>query len=452
MPLITPARVRVSCAVVLLAFAGGLVGCGDGASQETLKVQAAASKLSVVSSLMTHEERTQAYNGIVNDLREVETPAASLLAAQATAGLGELELEKANALSADVLGTVGTMRGEIEAYIRLRAVGRGIASQDLSDQIASLDSDAQGLSDRLNTAEARLEALDAEIARINDERQQRLDSARALREEAIGLRAGIEGLSASGRTSTLAEIREIVRRSDRLEVEASTLSIELGDAELQRRMVVAELELLQGTDGVDAEELEGVGLIRSNADSRGSTVRIENQVRQQGQQLRTRVNESRDALVASYQQLVSEYRSDAQTRFEEALSKFGQAAGGAQRASNGLKGGRSAVVQFRSFEATAHVSRGTVESTIAELGRDLAAVLDDPSGVADLASALEESARSSLEAAADAYDNAGVLLEGAEERATAIRVSLGLEQASSGDGMSGGADDMDQPMDDGMDG
>ncbi len=428
---------RPLTASLVLACCGVLIGCDQSGSDSSLKIENAGREISNVSGVNSGDERRSAFNATSSDLRAFATDdnakdAASVLTAQASAGIAQVALERAHTLSADALGRVASLRGDLEQYIRVSALEQGTANQDLSDQFASLDSKAQQLSDDLDGARSRLAGVEQELARLNDERDQHTRAARDLREQVILMKRDVESASATERQPVLEEAHGLTRRADGFESQAAELSIQIDDASLRRRSLQGEIQLLERQ-----REL--------NSEARTKTEQMERQVRQSRDKLREQTSELASALLAGYDEALGAYEQGAKESFQEAIAGLSKASGEAQRGS-GVPGARMSAANIKLLQATAHTSQGTVELALAKLGDDLVSIVPGATGLRQRLEALRESGTDALSQAADAYDGASAVLDNASERAQAIRVSLGMAEPASDDaGMddSGDMDDMD---------
>lgn len=425
---------RSLSALLVLACAGGLVGC-DSSDDPTLKIESAARDIEQLPITGTPDERSGAYQRVSSSLNDVKSdrdgasaPAAQVIAAQADAGVAQIELEKAMAESARLIAgdkgetpLVGALdiRVRMEQYERTEAAAQAYAAQDLSDQFAEIDDAARRISDALSAARSRLAGIDTSIADLEQERDQRNAKARGLRAEFATLMSSIEGASATERQPVMKEAREIGRRADRLEVEAGEYQIEIDDARSERRLVEGEVSLYESQK-------------ERNEQAREELRRVQNQLRQDRDDLRAEVRRQGDELRDAYTTLIGLYEQGAMASFEQAANALSRAASQSNSGGNKVQGGRTSEGGIRVLEASALVSRATVETTFADLGADLIAVLDEAGDLRGRVDAMRQRATDAMMLAAEAYDGASSVLDDAAERAQAIRDSLGQSDADAG--------------------
>ena len=402
---------------VLIVCAGALVGCDLSGSEATAKIEGAARTITNVSPTQTGEERASAFGRASSELRDLSSvesakDAASVLTAQATAGSAQVTLELAQQRGAELLSSATEMRRQLQGYVRLAAQRDGLAAQDFSSRYASLDDEARELSDDLDGERSRLACVESELARLGDEREQRVQAARDLRGESIRLKRSVQDASATERQPVLEQALEISGRADARDSEAARLQIEIDDAMMRQRSISSEIELLE-------QQRE------NNEAAREEAQKLERQVRQSLNQLRSETDSLGRSLLEQFETLLGDYESGAKASYEEAASGFSRAAGEASRGSS-VQGARMSSANIRLMEASALVHRASIERALAALGADMVAVLPAASSLAQRVEALGLSADEALTQAADTYESASAALEGASERANEIRVMLGL--------------------------
>ncbi|GAB4554351.1 MAG: hypothetical protein Tsb0013_16950 [Phycisphaerales bacterium] len=418
---------------LLLACCGALVGCDRSSSDASLQITEAGRTISNVTSATPADQRASTFSRVSGDLRDLSSvdsakDAASVLSAQAQAGVAQVALEEAHRLSADILREIADMRVELRGYVRVAASREGVGAQDFSDQFEELDREAAALTDQMDAARSRLAGVEGEILELEERREQLQAAALELREQVVRMKRDVQDASATLRQPVIEDARDVSRRADALEADAARIAIRIDDAQLRARSIRAEIELLERQR-------------QNNSEARSKAEQLERQLRQQRDAFRSDAQARATQILQRYEQTAGTYEQGVSPKFDEAVSGFSQAAGRASGASS-VPGGRMSGSNIRLMMASALISRASVEGSLASLGIELADVLPGASALRQRADSFDASARDAMSQAADAYDQSSAALEGAGEKAEAIRVQLGLvEPPSEGDG--GFDEDMD---------
>ncbi|MBL0870561.1 MAG: hypothetical protein IBJ18_08305 [Phycisphaerales bacterium] len=241
-----PARVNVRGIVLALGLmmaSGGLVSLGG--CDRTTEGQKALKKATEEMAVLTAngggvssnpEFRKKRYEEIQRTLASfrdsTETgiaPAAGLMWASATAGLGELEIEvagqhdaKASMSAADALRYVSMYVSELSNAKAAGKVDVSKEQQALSNQRAEKTAELSKVSGELTKNQGQLDRLNAEAKRVMDE-------AKAKRRTALELRGSAEGKSATEGLEIVKKAAEVSREADALERKAGEISAKAGE-------------------------------------------------------------------------------------------------------------------------------------------------------------------------------------------------------------------------------
>ncbi len=435
-----------AAALGLAGFLGlAASGCGGEADPVGSAITDAGRQLATVSPALDVDERTRIYAQVASTLQAVSADAegvqassVSLLNAQVTAGRGQIELERGHDLASESLAEVASLGSALERYARTHASEQALARQDLSDIFSQLDSDAAEINSSLVSTRQELArvrgSLESEIA----ERDQRQSDARTLREQIARMMEGAQSATATQRVGVLEEARELGRRADRLEADASRIDLRIESARGSVRDAEADVELLE-------RQLE------VNASARASTEQRQRTLREQRAELQQSLQSLASEILSRYDTLVSEYGEGAQAAFESAASTLARASAEARRAQSDIQGARQSSAAIEQLRATALMARAAADTRIAALGDEIAALVAGGADRADVAAQLMQSRNEAIEAAAGAYESAGAVIEEARDRAQELRAMLPGGAPATGEQ---DVDDMDADdmVDDGFEG
>ncbi|MEM1424123.1 MAG: hypothetical protein AAGH64_08985 [Planctomycetota bacterium] len=401
---------------LMVGCCGVMIGCDQSDLEAGATISEAAQTIATVSATAPAEERAGAFGRVSGELRDLSSnetakDAASLLTAQSTAGSAQVKLEQAQGLGAQALSAVSDLRLELQEFVSIATKRDAFAAQDFTETFSRLDAEASDLSDRLDAERSKRSGIESEIARLGDEREQRVMAARELRVESVQLKRSVQDATATRRQPVLEEALRIASRADALDSEAARRQIDIDDAATRLASVVSEIETLQRQR-------------QNNTDARAKSRELERSIRQQRDALDAQAAERARTILQEFELLMGDFESGALASYDEAARGFSRAAGEASRAASGVQSARVSAANIRLLEASALVHRAALQRALASFGSDLVAVVPGASPLAERVDALRSSANDALSQAADTYESASAALDNASERASEIRAMI----------------------------
>lgn len=335
-----------------------------------------------------------------------EAGGANLLLAEGEASLAQVAARQAQEGEAQALGRIGGLRDALEVWTFQHALARSLVQYDPTGDLAALDQQIAERDRQIGEANARKRANEDAVAQLRAQAGERLESAKARRNEAGLLRQRAMDMTATAGEPLVVQAREIGRQADALDVEASTLAAEAA------RQAPASFEIQSEIDRLLSQR----ELLEASKRSIAQRVASDAALAQESQATAAAAGERLVRLVDELAALRTERvvpRSDA------AEKGFGNAVSLARKAGQGgVKGGTAPIVgsmQHALADTLAARAQGLrayadILAQVAGVEPPLpdAARLRTLAGETDAAAkAAAEAARAAYEEAASSYGNAG---------------------------------------------
>ena len=420
-----PAR-RLSSAVLTGALLAslGLSACGwsDPNQQAIEDARTALSRISVggASAYPGEQPRIKAFREVLDKLKNVkesadpgQLSAASLLAARAQGGLGEVSAQESASSEARFLNDVAVARAVLDQWMGQNQVAENLKAYDPAPDLAAIDREIATRNHESDLAAIAQRDLEAKVAGLKSQARTIQEDARNIRTADMTTRAKFDTMTQTDKFNAMEASAEKLRQADQAEKAASLILADLGmeQPKVDEQKAVVErlrrqIELLQQNKAAiqkDHEErMSQAGNARAEADKAGQHL----------DQLLTSLFASRD---------------EASKPGAEAVKLFSSAVGSAKKAKNGAarEGVPAAIATAGSFEQ----SRADVLATRA---RSLEAMARLMTAVAGARPPLPNAAAYKTKAEATTTEAAAVTKDSEE----AYKAALSLFQ-----GITGGSDE-----------
>ena len=410
--------VNVRTAAVLLALGGlGLTACDDGGDALALDVRESAAVMAYTTPETSDAERSSRYAAVASNLSSPDRDApaagaANLLAAQAIAGQGQFALSDARSGFSEVTYEVGRVTSLLERYVRVDALARAVAAQDLSDRLSEDTQRIAELQEQQSEVQAELNRARAELNGLRDRQQKLQSEAAELRNRISQNTFAIEGRTASERLPVVRESRALTLAANERERKAGLLGIEIREAE-------------RGVEGLEQQAEAIEGRIAFARDARRVTEQAAKRLNEKRRTLRRQADEAGNEATQRFGALFERYEA-ALTPFDDAIAKLTQAR--SRAGASDIRTNTSASIAH--FLASAHQARLGVDRVLLRLARDLRDQRGRDAGVDEVIERLENSIAEAREAAATAYSGASGVLDTAAQRAEELRGNTPAEPAS----------------------
>lgn len=156
-------------------------------------------------------------------------PAAGLMWASATAGLGELELEVAGQLDAKASLSAADAMRYVSMYVSELSNAKAAGKVDVSKEQQALSNQRAEKTAELSKVSGELTKNQGQLDRLNAEAKSVMDQAKAKRRTALELRGSAEGKSATEGLEIVKKAAEVSREADALERKAGEISAKAGE-------------------------------------------------------------------------------------------------------------------------------------------------------------------------------------------------------------------------------
>ncbi len=428
-----PARVNVRGIVLALGLvmaSGGLVSLGG--CDRTTEGQKAIRKASEEMSLLTanggavspnadaRKKRFEEIQKTLASFRDsTETgiaPAAGLMWATATAGLGELELEVASQLDAKASLSAADAMRYVSMYVSELSNAKAAGKVDVSKEQQALSNQRAEKSAELSKVSGELTKNQGQLDRLTAEAKSVMDQAKAKRRTALELRGSAEGKSATEGLEIVKKAAEVSREADALERKAGEISARAGEFQ----STVTDL-----TRAKDALE-KTLKLI----DDSGNALKA---VQAQAGEVSRERSESASKIAADVSKSIAELNTTRQAltaALDSAAKKTGDALAAAKKvpATDNDAGSQKLAVATYSIQL-AEVASARARDT-ARLARVLSSAagatpaLPDGAALKDAAEKAEQEALAAGAAAREAFENAKNALDGISKVSESVKTRL----------------------------
>jgi hypothetical protein len=339
---------------MLAGLALGLAGCDQSDSSYADEIGEARDMMLTMS--VATEDRQSEIQAVISKLNsamgsvdgEAKGPA-QLMLARANSSLAEIELRAAREISSRI--SLDLVRADAVAreYSSDRAFARTLVGPDATEAIRAIESDIREIDAEIRELESRKQGLSGELATVQNEIAQLMESARAERLQEATLRD--ESLDA-----------EPMRRAELIEQAAKRARA----AEAYEK-TAAERELTVDSLGLAIDQVEGI--IESQQDLRGIQTqglerisRVDGEINQRRAAREAETRRSLEEYRAALDSVVETYRSEFLPTVESAASGFSNAASTARQARSmgnlaSAASGEHAAAAARTHELRAHTAQ-----------------------------------------------------------------------------------------------
>lgn len=255
-----------------LAVTLPLGGC-DGDDATAAAIETSKRRLQALAPGVPSQYRVEVFNDVVSTLKPLsskgsksQSATASLLIAQAQAGLAEGPAAEASRLEREALNRIMAIQADLSQWYNLNAQGDGAASYNPAAELAEIDQLVKQRQEQRVGAQNEKSKVDSTVAQLREQAKAKVEQARAKREQAGALQSQVANQTAVQGEETLKRAHEIGRQGDALEVEGSML--EARAAKIAPQSVAIQLEIDRLTD-----QLALLDAARADVQTRAQTAR-----------------------------------------------------------------------------------------------------------------------------------------------------------------------------------